>query len=218
MTEVVLVRHGETEWHAENRYAGRTDVALTPLGLRQAETLAAWAGSARLDAIWCSPLSRARDTAAMVARATGHELRIDDRLMELDFGQGEGLTSDDMRSRFPDRLTAFHADPVADHLPDGEDPRDAVFRAVACMDDIVAAAPDGRVLVVAHTTLIRLLLCHLIGIPISDYRRVFPSVGNGAITEIRLRNGVTSLMQFNSPPPATSDESPASVEPRLAVP
>ena len=218
MTEVVLVRHGETEWHADNRYAGRTDVALTPLGLRQAETLAGWAASARLDAIWCSPLSRARDTAAIVARATGHALRVDDRLMELDFGQGEGLTSDDMRSRFPDRLAAFHADPVADHLPDGEDPREAVLRADACMDDVVAAAPDGRVLVVAHTTLIRLLLCHLIGVPISDYRRVFPSVRNGALTEIRLRDGVTSLIQFNTPPSATPVESAEGVGPRLAVP
>lgn len=209
MTRIVLVRHGETEWHTDNRYAGRTDVALTPLGHRQAETLAGWATAADLDAIWCSPLSRARDTAAVVASATGHELRIDDRLVELDFGDAEGLTADDMSSRFPDRLAAFRADPVAHHLPGGEDPNEAVLRAVAVTTDITGAHPDGRVLVVAHTTLIRLLLCHLMGVETREYRRVFPFVRNGAITEIGLRGGVTSLIQFNAPPETVA---PAPVE------
>ena len=64
MTRIVLARHGETAWHAENRYAGRSDVALTPRGHEQAELLAGWAARAGLSAIWCSPLGRAHETAA----------------------------------------------------------------------------------------------------------------------------------------------------------
>ncbi len=104
MTSIFLVRHGETVWHANNRYAGRTDVALTPRGRDQAEQLAAWATGAALDGLWCSSLSRARDTAAPVAAATGLELQVDARLCELDFGRAEGLTAADMARAFPEAL------------------------------------------------------------------------------------------------------------------
>ena len=59
--------------------------------------------------------------------------------------------------------------------------------------------PDGRVLVVAHTTAIRLALCELIGVPLRDYRRIFPLVGNCALTEIRLTRDETALLEFNTP-------------------
>jgi broad specificity phosphatase PhoE len=200
MTEparLVLTRHGETVWHAENRYAGASDVALTPRGREQAELLAAWAATAGLSALWCSPLARARDTAAAVARATGLAPRVDPRLRELDFGQGEGRTVAEMERLWPDRVAAFRADPVADHLPGGEDPRAAADRGAACIHDIARAHPGGRVLVVAHTTLLRLLLCRLLGLPLREYRRVFPVVRNCGLTELRLDGGVVSLLQFN---------------------
>jgi broad specificity phosphatase PhoE len=199
VTRMFLARHGETVWHDGNRYAGRSDIALTPLGHRQAERLAAWAVAAGLDAVWCSSLARARETAVPAALATGVELQIDARLREVDFGRAEGLTVADMEKRFPEALAAFQADPVANHLPGGEDPRAAVLRGVACLDDIAAAHPRGRVLVVAHTTLIRLALCRLIGLPIADYRRVFPFVRNVAITELEFGNGAASLLQYNVP-------------------
>lgn len=68
MTHVILVRHGETVWHDGNRYAGRTDVALTPRGRLQAAELAAWAAGQSIDAVFSSPLSRARLTAAPAGR------------------------------------------------------------------------------------------------------------------------------------------------------
>jgi broad specificity phosphatase PhoE len=196
---LVLVRHGETGWHADNRFAGTSDVALTPRGREQAELLAAWASGAGLAALWCSPLARARDTAAAVARATGLELRVDPRLRELDFGQAEGRTVAEMERLWPDRVAAWRADPVANHLPGGEDPRAAARRGAACLRDLVLAHPGGRVLVVAHTTLLRLVLCRLLGLPLRDYRRVFPSLGNCALTELRLDGEVVSLLHFNVP-------------------
>lgn len=199
MTELVLVRHGETIWHAENRYAGSTDVPLTPRGLRQAGRLAAWATTADLSALWCSSLTRAIETAKHVADATGLTAKIDVRLAELDFGEAEGLTTADMKHRFGHRLTEFHANPVTHYLPGGEDPRHAADRATACIRDIAAEVPGGRVLVIAHNTLIRLCLCQLLGIPLANYRRVFPSVANGALTTLRLADGYTSLLQFNTP-------------------
>ncbi|MGA4846776.1 histidine phosphatase family protein [Streptomyces sp. G5(2025)] len=201
MTDFILVRHGETTWHDENRYAGRTDVPLTPRGAQQAAALGAWAARqrSRIDAVASSPLSRARLTAAPAAEALGLVPRIDERLLEVDFGRGEGLTRDEMRERFPEELAAFLRDPVAHHLPGGEDPRAAVARAGAALTDLAEEFPDGLVLVVAHSTLVRLLLCHQLGIPLADYRRVFPVLHNGALTELRLRDGQMSLLRLNAP-------------------
>jgi probable phosphoglycerate mutase len=204
VTDFVLVRHGETAWHAENRYAGRTDVPLTELGHKQAATLGAWAAGQRLDAVLCSPLSRARLTAAPAATALGLTPRVDERLYEVDFGRGDGLTRAEMAEEFPGELAAFLTDPVAHHLPGGEDPASAAARAIACLEEVVRELPDGRVLVVAHSTLVRLVLCALLGIPLARYREVFPALENGALTELRLLpGGRASLLRLNAP--ATTD-------------
>jgi probable phosphoglycerate mutase len=200
MTYLVLVRHGETVWHAENRYAGVTDVALSAQGLRQAGQLAAWARTANLSGVWASSLTRARLTATACAETTGAPLTVDERLRELDFGEGEGRTAAEMEQQFPEALHAFRADPVTDHLPAGEDPAAAAQRFTGCLYDIAGQNPDGRVLVVAHSTVIRLALCRLIGVPLREYRRLLPTVRNCGLTEIRLHAGRFALMQFNAPP------------------
>ncbi|MDX6744203.1 histidine phosphatase family protein [Actinocorallia sp. A-T 12471] len=195
MTDLVLVRHGQTVWHAENRYAGVSDVALTDEGTRQAERLAVWAKGAGLDAVWSSTLSRARITAQASADAAGLDLRVDARLRELDFGRAEGLTKAEQEAAFPAERAAFEADPAAHPLPGGEDPHAAAERFISCLAEI----EGGRVLVVAHTTAIRLALCRLLGLPLGEYRRLLPRLDNGALTEIRLRDGRAALLQYNSP-------------------
>lgn len=200
MTRVVLVRHGESAWQAENRYSGTSDIPMTPRGFRQAERLATWAKGAGLAAVWTSTLSRARLTGQDSATAAGVPLRVDTRLRELDFGDGEGLTSGEMDERFPEHLRAFRADPVAAHLPGGEDPAEAARRFTAGLRDIAAAHPGERVLVVAHATAIRLALCELLGVPLREYRRLFPCVRNCAVTELRLTpDGEVALLEFNTP-------------------
>ncbi|HEX6446763.1 MAG TPA: histidine phosphatase family protein [Streptosporangiales bacterium] len=202
MTELVLVRHGETVWHAENRYAGSSDVSLTDEGVAQAARLGEWARTAGLTALWCSPASRAMRTAEPVSETTGLVPEVDPRLRELDFGKGEGRTVAELAADFPAAVEAFRRDPVTGHLPGGEDPHAAVERAVECVRDIAAAEPAGRVLVVAHSTLLRLVLCRLLGIPLRDYRRVFPSLRNTGLTVVRFEDGRAALLEFNCPLPS----------------
>jgi broad specificity phosphatase PhoE len=199
MTHLFLVRHGETIWHAENRYAGSSDVALDRSGYAQAERLVAWASRAGLAAVWCSPLSRAREMAVPAARAAGLEPRIDERLREIDFGQVEGKTMAEAEQLFPEEMRRFKIDPATYPMPGGEDPYQAARRAVSALRDIAASHPEGRVLVVAHNTLIRLALCSLFSIPLARYRTVFPAVRNGALTEIRFEDDSAALLQYNSP-------------------
>jgi broad specificity phosphatase PhoE len=199
VTRLALVRHGESIWHAEDRYAGSTDIPLSPRGLEQAEKLGAWASTAGLTAIWVSPLLRARQTAEPAEHVTGIPARVDSRLREIHFGQGEGLTNAEIRQSFPEAFAAFQSDPVSHHLPGGEDPRDVVMRAIKCFQEIATIYPDGRILVVTHNTLIRVALCHFLGVPLSNYRALFPSLANGALSEVRLQDGNASLLNLNLP-------------------
>lgn len=182
---VVFVRHGETPQHAENRYVGRTDAPLTEEGRRQAEELAGWSATAGLNAIWASPLSRARETAEPSARVTGLELRTDERLVELDFGDAEGLTGAEMRKAFPEARAAFERDPFRHPLPGGEPPTQAIARARAALENIADAVAGGTALVVAHGTLLRLLLCDLLGVDPGRYRDAFPEVHNASGAVLR---------------------------------
>lgn len=195
--EVFLARHGESQWHAENRYAGVTDVALTERGRSQAEGLSAWAAGADLSAVWCSTLSRARETASQSAEAAGVDLQSDDRLRELDFGIAEGLTRAELTVRHPVELSAFEQDPAGSPFPEGEAPAAATDRYVSFLDDLLAAPSGGSILVVAHSTVIRLTLCRLLGIELGRYRRVFPQLVNCALTHITYTADDTALRSFN---------------------
>lgn len=199
MTHLVLVRHGETVWHAENRYTGSSDVPMTDRGRAQAGMLARWAERAGLAAVYSSDLARTTETARPSADVAGLPLRTDPRLRELDFGDGEGLTAAEMGERFPDALAAFRDDPAGHPLPGGEAPERAVGRARAALHEICAELPDGRVLVVGHSTLFRLLLCDLLGLPLGAYRRLFPLLRNCALTELLVRDGQPALLQYNTP-------------------
>jgi probable phosphoglycerate mutase len=200
MKLLTLVRHGETEWHAENRYAGRSDIALTEKGLFQAEQLAQWARTAGLHAIWSSSLSRALRTAEPAARATGLAVQIDSRLVELDFGDAEGMTGREMATAFPQAREAFLQDPATNFLPSGEDPAEAADRGMAALRHIAEKLPDGaRALVVGHNTLFRLLLCKSLGLPLSSYRKVFPKLANTTVTELGFASDHIALLAFNSP-------------------
>ena len=199
MTQLYLARHGETVWNSANRYSGTTDVALSTRGRTQAETLAAWARGAQLDAVWSSTASRARQTAELSATASSIVHHENTDLMELDFGDAEGLTPAEISDRWPGVFEAFVADPVGSHMPNGEHPEAAASRFCDVIWDIAEQMAESRVLVICHSTALRLGLCRLLGLPLNRYRHVFPLVHNCALTELSVNAGAVSLMQFNVP-------------------
>ena len=198
-TTLLLARHGQTVWHAENRYAGVSDVALTDTGRAQAEALGRWAAAHPVDAIWTSPLSRAIATAEPACRALGLTPQREGDLRECDFGAVEGRTLAEFEAENPEAAEAFRADPVAHPFPGAEDPRAAAERGTCALRRIAAAHPGERVLVVAHNTLLRLVLCSLLHIPVAEYRRVFPKLRNAAVSEIRITGDDTALLSLNVP-------------------
>ena len=207
MTTLYLARHGETEWHAEHRYAGSSDVVLTSHGRRQAAALAEWAPTAGLSAIVASPLSRARLSAEPPARAAGLPLRIEPRLVEIDFGSAEGMSPGELATTYPEEWAGFEQRPARHPLPGGEPGVDGIARSLPVFDELAAEFPDGRVLVVGHATLMRLQLCELLGLDPDWYRDIFPTIEGCALMPIELPwsgesawPGRARLLGVNVPP------------------
>ncbi|WP_461296989.1 histidine phosphatase family protein [Streptomyces harbinensis] len=181
---LLLVRHAQTVWHRENRYAGaRTDPALTAAGERQTGELARAAVTEGVQVVVSSPLGRAVRTARPAAEAVGTGIELEPGLREADFGELEGRTRQEAD---PELVRRFVADPVAHPFPGAEPPGEAADRAVAALRRVVARHGDRTVLVVAHSTVLRLALCRLLGLPLRHYRRLFPRIENVALTEIAL--------------------------------
>jgi len=153
MTEILLVRHGETDWNLEHRVQGHTDVPLNAAGLEQARVLAEHLATASLVAVYASDLVRAHDTAVIVAEAHGLDVTLDRDLREKDFGSWEGLTDVEILRRFPDA--------VRGHWGDGEATEAVAARAIAAIDRIRALHTAGPVLVVSHGGPLRAILAHL---------------------------------------------------------
>lgn len=202
---LVLVRHGETVWHADNRYAGGgSDIDLTPAGRRQADVLASWVGARHIDAVVSSPVRRAVETARPSAAALGVELEIVDELREVDFGVAQGRTMDELLHLDADMVHRFRRDPVAHAFPGSESPETAARRGGNALRQVAGQHAGEVVLVVAHNTLLRLAMCELLDLPVSRYRRVFPRLETAALTELLVPtdpNGSASLLSLNARPP-----------------
>ncbi|WP_232662294.1 histidine phosphatase family protein [Pseudonocardia sp. TRM90224] len=201
-THLTLVRHGRTVWHAENRYAGISDIALDDTGVEQAQQLAEWVREHPQDAVVCSPLSRARVTAAPAAAVLGVTPEVVDELREVDFGAIEGRTLAEMRESDPAAAEAFVADPVRNAFVGAEPPDAAAARVLGGLRGVAERHRGSSVLVVAHNTAFRLALCAWLGIPLARYRDVFPRLDNAAITRLRVADDTTrspALLCLNVP-------------------
>jgi len=195
-TTIVLARHGRTAWHHGNRYTGSTDLPIDEVGVQQAQQLKDWAAAYAPDALWCSPMLRARQTAAPLAEALDLQPTLDARLREVDFGSAEGK----MLSELPPAVSkAFQLNPVRAHFPGGEDPVEAADRVHEVFQEIGQRHEGQKVLVVAHNTLIRLLVCRVLGLRLNDYRRLLPALGPAALVRFRWQDGTVGLEAYNVP-------------------
>jgi 2,3-bisphosphoglycerate-dependent phosphoglycerate mutase len=149
-------------------------------------------------ALACSSLRRAGSTAVLVADRTGLEPRIEPDLRELDFGTAEGRSLAELREAQPAVAEAFLADPVANPWPGGEDPAAAARRGAACVLRLARSAPPGgRVLAVTHRTLIRLVLCELLGLPLGRYRDAFRRLEPLSATTLEVTDSRAGLVGYN---------------------
>jgi broad specificity phosphatase PhoE len=191
-----LLRHGETEWNAENRLCGRTDVPLSKVGCRQAKSLAQCLKSIPFEALYSSPLKRALETARIISESVGLQPVPDQRLVELDYGQWEGKTLAEIMENDPKTFCAWDADPGQVAPAGGESGLEAQQRVVSFLDFLAARHPQGHVLVVFHKTVCRLAICHAPGMFPSEYRRRL-IVNDAALSIIQSGSYCWQLITFN---------------------
>jgi probable phosphoglycerate mutase len=194
---LLLVRHGQTEWHHDNRYVSRTDIGLNETGCREALMLASRAEEEGPDLVLCSPLVRALETARPSAEACGMEAKADERLRELDFGEWEGRTLAEIREEVPESASLFEEDPARHGFPGGEPLHKGAKRVLGIFVDLHRSHAGRTVLVVAHNTLLRLGLCRMLGIPLRNYRRRLPRLVNTAVSEVRFGEEGGALYSLN---------------------
>ena len=160
VTRIWLIRHGATEWNLNKRAQGQADVALTDRGIAQAKEVAVALAGFRLDAVVSSDLSRARDTASPLAQEQGLEVRTDPAFREIDQGEWTGLSTDEIRRRWPDLWgSARHYST----RPGGESPAQVRARALEGLDAWVRRHPGGTIAVVSHGGTIRWLVAESLG-------------------------------------------------------
>ena len=167
---ILLARHGETKWNAEGRYQGQVDVPLSPVGEAQARQLGDRLRDVHIDRAVASPLVRAQLTAVLALGERASMLQLDEGLREIGHGDWEGLLASEIGERDPARLKAWRESPETVMMPGpgGESLRQVAERAWAAF----ARACDGlhadeTVLVVAHDAVNRVLLCRVLGLPLS---------------------------------------------------
>jgi broad specificity phosphatase PhoE len=185
VTRLVLCRHGEAE-DAAGRFCGSFDPALSATGRRQAEALAAVLGES---ALYSSPARRALET----ARAMGREPIVDPDLRELDFGEAEGLSYEEVAERWPDLYTAWLRAPTEVRFPVGEPFADFRARVLAALARI-----ERDAVVVTHGGVIRTALAHWLGMPDDAIFRI--DVSHGAVNVVDWQVGTPLVRLVNGSP------------------
>jgi probable phosphoglycerate mutase len=173
MTEILLVRHGETLWNQQGRMQGQHDSPLTPTGLHQARRLARRLAQVEFVALYSSDLGRAHQTARCIADETGHEIIADQGLRERNFGIFEGLTNTEIKTKFPEEYEQF-----AKRLPHfvtagGESAAQFMERAVGTLDRIAMRHPGETIVVVSHGLVLDALYRRATDMPV-EMPRGFP--------------------------------------------
>ncbi len=183
------VRHGETVFNAAGRIQGQTDSELSALGRRQCQAVAAAFAGQPIEAIYSSPLRRAREGAACVAETLGLPVIEDDRLMEIHAGIFQGLDWKDIEVRYPREAAAWRTQDPDFRIPQGESRRDLMQRVAAALADIREAG-HRQVVVVAHGGSLSAGFKALLEIPA---RRNPFTLGNGSISKLAWEHDVKLL-------------------------
>jgi broad specificity phosphatase PhoE len=184
---ILLARHGETDWNAERRWQGHTDRPLTARGRAQAAALAERLREVELVAVYSSDLTRARETAAVVAETQGLELHTLRDLREVDVGSWSGLTRTQAEARFPSGFTRWLQGDTG--WDDGETYEQMSARVVGAVRRIASRHPDGPVLVVSHGGPIRAIHAAALGLNVHTYRRIRPVEPNARLSAVCVVNG-----------------------------
>jgi len=206
VTVLYLIRHGETEGAEKRRYKGSIDVPLSNNGIRQIERVSKFISSelgrsestngegGRLSSVYCSDLSRAIKSAEIVASPYSLEPAVIPALRERNFGIWEGMSFDEIRAKYPEEFDAWAGNPLKFSPMGGESTLAMNKRVVRAFDEVVSNHSGEQIAVVAHGGVNRLILCHVLDVPLENIFRIEQDYGAVNIIEFWERYPVVKAM------------------------
>jgi probable phosphoglycerate mutase len=193
---LILVRHGETDSNKASLALGREDVELNETGRWQAQRLAEALECKPLAAVYSSPLRRALVTAQAIAERHGLPVELDEGLIEMEIGEMEGLTFQQVRERYPQFLQVWLGGRAAyEPMPGGERLLDVQERAWGAIERICSAWSLETVAVVTHNFVLLTILCRVLGLELADFRRLRHNVA--AVSVVQVQDGRMTVLSLN---------------------
>lgn len=193
-TEIIMIRHGESVTNRTGVFTGESDVALTDIGLEQAELAGVALRDEHIDVLYSSDLSRAFNTAVPVARSHGLEIIPDARLREIRAGLWEGMTFGDIAEQYPEEYKIWKTRLGAMVCPGGESIVGMCERVISAVAEIAERHPGEIVCIASHATPIRAICAVASGIPIGELERE-PYLPNASISRFEYENGRFTLVK-----------------------
>jgi broad specificity phosphatase PhoE len=196
MTRIILVRHGQTEWNRIERFRGRADMSLNWTGLIQAlatgrRIATAWQPTA----IYSSPLSRAAMTAESIGGHLSLPVHVDPALIDIDYGEWQGLTPDQVRLRWPETLNAWYQTPQTARIPSGETLDAVRARTMNAVNELALRHIEQTIVLVSHTITNRVILLAVLGLGNDRLWRL--NQDTCAVNVFEIENGEFTLVLLN---------------------
>ena len=168
MTEIILVRHGETEWNVAEIFRGRIDIDLNEMGIKQAGLLAEYLSNVKIDAIYSSPLKRALKTAEIVAGYHKLDVDITSGLIDFNYGKWQGLSHQEVKDKYKELYAEWINHPDQVKMPAGESLDDVRKRTKDVVAQVIASY-EGTVVLVSHRVVNKVLISALLGLDNSHF-------------------------------------------------
>jgi len=170
---VYMLRHGETEASQYDVFSGKMNPDLNDAGFEMAEHFAPQYAKLPWQAVYVSPMQRTQSTAKPFCKATGLDMQLRDGLKEISFGDWENLTKEQVHEKFADDYVRWLTEPAWNAPTGGESAVQVASRASLVLSEIEEKHTDGNVLIVAHKSTLRIVLCSLLGLDLGRYRDRF---------------------------------------------
>jgi broad specificity phosphatase PhoE len=190
------VRHGETEWVRERRFAGSRDIPLTETGRDQCAAVARALAGTAVAAVYASPLERARASAEVIAKPHDLAVRIVPAFSEMSFGAWEGLTRDEVLARYPEAWDRWRSAPHLLELAGGETVPAVAARVTAGIEALQAAHDSQTIVLVSHGVVARVIVLGALGLGLDRLWTL--DAAPAGITEIEYEPGWATVHRMNT--------------------
>lgn len=171
MTEIILARHGETEWNVAEVFRGQIDIDLNETGVKQAELLSGYLSTSAIAAVYSSPLKRALKTAEIIAQPHKLKVNVDPDLIDFNFGKWQGLSHQEVKEKYRDLYATWITHPEQVRMPDGEALEDVSKRVIRVRNKVIENH-RGTVVIVGHRVVNKVMICTLLGLDNSHFWKI----------------------------------------------